>query len=157
MISYLSGWILRPCARAILSAPSMDSAPELQKNVRCESAGFRQPFRQRPLIVVVIEIGGVQQAAGLFADHLHDARVRVSQRVYADAGDQIEIAPPAVRRRSSLCRAPVPADNGRSSGADIRSRALARDRGAGPFRDRQNSGHRIMIAWTKMPVAALAP
>ena len=57
-----------------------------------QAAGFGQPFGERALIGVEVEIGAVQHAAGLLADHLHQARVRVAQRVHADAGDEIEIA-----------------------------------------------------------------
>ena len=83
---------MRPCERIIFSAPSMASVPELQKKVRCKSAGLGQTFRQRPLILVVVEIGSVQQQAGLLANHFREARVRVAQRVDADAGDEIQIA-----------------------------------------------------------------
>ena len=57
-----------------------------------QAAGFGEPLGEWALIGVVVEVGGVQQAAGLLADHLHQARVRVAERVYADAGDEVEVA-----------------------------------------------------------------
>ena len=34
----------------------------------------------------------MDEQGGLLADHFHDARMRVTQRVDADAGDEIEVA-----------------------------------------------------------------
>ena len=90
MISYFSGSIAWPCARTILSAPSMASVPELQKKTRCRPLISAELLRQRSLVLVIVEIGGVDQQRGLLADHLDDARMRVAQRVHADAGDKIQ-------------------------------------------------------------------
>ena len=57
-----------------------------------QAAGFGQTLGERSLISVVIEIGRVKQAAGLFADHLDQPRMRVAERVDADARDEVEIA-----------------------------------------------------------------
>ncbi len=57
-----------------------------------EAAGFGETLGERGLVGVVVEIRGVQQAAGLLADHLHQTGVRVAERVHADAGDEVEVA-----------------------------------------------------------------
>src|SRR5690348_7952483 len=57
-----------------------------------QSTGLREPFRKRPLVFVVVEIRSVEEQRGLLANHFRDAWMRVSQRVYADAGDHVQIA-----------------------------------------------------------------
>ena len=52
-----------------------------------------QLLGQRSLILVVIKIGDVNQASSLLANRLHDSRMRVSQRIHAQARNKIEIAP----------------------------------------------------------------
>ena len=57
-----------------------------------EPADLGQPLGQRSLVLVVVEVRRVDQQAGLLADDLHDARMRVAERVDADAGDQVQVA-----------------------------------------------------------------
>ena len=57
-----------------------------------EAADFDEAFGQRALILVVVEVGGMDQQAGLLADDFHDARMGVPERVDADAGEEIEVA-----------------------------------------------------------------
>ena len=57
-----------------------------------ESAGLGDALRERPLILVIVEVGAVDHAGGLLANHLHQPRMRVPQRVHADAGNQIQVA-----------------------------------------------------------------
>ena len=57
-----------------------------------ETADFRQALGQRPLILVVVKVGSVDQQSGLLANRRDNPRMRVSQRVHADAGDEIQVA-----------------------------------------------------------------
>src|SRR5581483_75625 len=52
-----------------------------------------QLLRQPALILVAIEIGGVNHARGLLADHFHNARVRVTKGIHPQPTDEIEITP----------------------------------------------------------------
>src|SRR5207249_3179885 len=49
-------------------------------------------FGQQPLKLVVVEIRKVNHSSGLFADYLHDSRMRMAQRIHAETGYEIEIA-----------------------------------------------------------------
>ena len=57
-----------------------------------ETADLGQALGQRSLVLVVEVVRGVDEQAGLLAEHPQDARVAVAQRVDADAGEQIEVA-----------------------------------------------------------------
>ena len=70
----------------------MDSAPLLEKKVRCEAAHFGDALRQRPLILVVKKIRRVDQPRRLFLNDADDPRMILAERVHADARDEIEIS-----------------------------------------------------------------
>ncbi len=57
-----------------------------------QSADLGQTFGQASLILVIVEIGGVQQQGGLLADRFHQTRMRMPQRINADARQQIQVA-----------------------------------------------------------------
>ncbi len=87
---------LAPVRRTILSAPSIASVPELQKERAREPAHARQALGQWALVFVVVEIRRVQQQARLLADYLDDsagARARARSR---RSGDEVEVALPLV-------------------------------------------------------------
>ncbi len=92
MTSNFSGWMARPCACAILSAPSTASVPVLAKNARARPLASARRLRQRSLVLVIVKIGAVNQQAGLLANDFQNARMSVTERVDADAGEEIEIA-----------------------------------------------------------------
>ena len=50
-----------------------------------------QLLRQQALILVVVEIGDVDDLRRLVADHLHDAGMRVAKRVHAQPGQEVQI------------------------------------------------------------------
>ena len=77
-----------------MSAPSIASVPVLAEEAALQPAHLRQPLGQRPLILVVVEIRGVDQQSGLLADDFGQTRVGVAERVHADTGDQIQVALP---------------------------------------------------------------
>ena len=56
-----------------------------------QAAQLGQLFSQRALILVIVEIGAMDELRRLLADQFHDARMSVSKRVHADAGDEIEV------------------------------------------------------------------
>ena len=56
-----------------------------------QSGKLAQPLRQSSLIFVVIKIRDVNDFASLFANRLHDPRMRVPQRVHAQARNKIQI------------------------------------------------------------------
>jgi hypothetical protein len=62
-----------------------------EENTR-QAAGAGKALGERSRVLVVIQIGTVNQAPGLFANHFGEARMRVSQCVDANACQQIEIA-----------------------------------------------------------------
>ena len=70
----------------------MASVPLLVKKVRWRPLVSASFLASGPWIFVVVQIRGVDEQRGLFADDLDDARMRVTQRVHSDAGDEIEIA-----------------------------------------------------------------
>ena len=43
------------------------------------------------MIFVIVKIGGVQQQSGLLADDFGDARMGVTERIDADAANEIEV------------------------------------------------------------------
>ncbi len=51
-----------------------------------------QLLGQQSLILVVIEVGDVDDLGRLIANDLHDARMRMTQRIDAQPGEEIEIA-----------------------------------------------------------------
>src|SRR5438034_275289 len=57
-----------------------------------EAGDLRQPLRQFRLILVVEEIGNVNQPAGLLFQSARDRRMRVAQGVYANPAEKIQIA-----------------------------------------------------------------
>ena len=59
-----------------------------------QAAHFREAFGQEALVAVVVEVGRVDQQAGLFADNLHQPRMGVAQGVDPDTGDKVEITLP---------------------------------------------------------------
>ena len=69
----------------------MASVPLLQKKARCRPLISTEPFGQRALILVVVEIGAVDQQGSLLANHLNDAGVGMTQSVDTDSGEEIEI------------------------------------------------------------------
>ena len=73
-----------------------------------QSRHLDQPLGQRALVLVIVEIRGMDEQSGLLTNHFGHARMGVAERVDADAGDEIQIAAALrYRRRSSLCRAPA--------------------------------------------------
>src|ERR1700731_4715977 len=52
-----------------------------------------QLLRQRPLILVVIKVGDVNNLRRLLPSRLHDPRMRMPQRIYSQPGNKVEIAP----------------------------------------------------------------
>ncbi len=54
--------------------------------------GDAQLLGQQSLILVVIEVGDVDDLGCLVANHLHDAGMRVTQRIDAQPGKEVEIA-----------------------------------------------------------------
>ena len=59
-----------------------------------QAACLGQPLRQFPLVLVIVKVGRMQQQSRLFTHHSDHARVSITERVDADARDQIEIALP---------------------------------------------------------------
>jgi len=57
-----------------------------------EAAGLGYSLRERPLILVIVQIRAVDHPGSLLANHLHQPRMRVPQRVDADPRDQIQVA-----------------------------------------------------------------
>ncbi len=57
-----------------------------------QSTGLRKALRQRPGVLVIVQVGGVHQPSRLLADHFSEARMRMPQRVDADSSQQIQIA-----------------------------------------------------------------
>src|ERR1022692_1928738 len=53
--------------------------PRIGEEATLQSAHLRQPPGQRALILVVVEIGGMDQQRGLLADNLGEARVGVKR------------------------------------------------------------------------------
>ncbi len=66
--------------------------PGIAEEAALQPAHLRQPFGQRALILVVIEVGSMQQEARLRADDFGDPRMRVAQRVDTDPGDQVQVS-----------------------------------------------------------------
>ena len=56
-----------------------------------KTADFREPFSQAALILVIVEIGRVQQKAGLLADYFRNTRMSMPERIHANTVDQIEV------------------------------------------------------------------
>src|SRR6185312_3838896 len=56
-----------------------------------EAARLRDALCERPLVLVVKEVGSMDQARGLFLNRRDDTRVILPQRIHADAGNEIEI------------------------------------------------------------------
>src|ERR1019366_10138401 len=52
-----------------------------------------QLFGQQALVLVVVKIGNVDALRRLVADNLHDAWVGMAERINAQSGEQVEIAP----------------------------------------------------------------
>ena len=63
----------------------------VREEAAIEAAGAGDSLRQPALILVIVKIGGVQNQRGLFANHLGEPGMGISQRVHANAGDQIEV------------------------------------------------------------------
>ena len=61
-----------------------------------QTADLREALGQRALVLVVIQVGAVDDQPGLFADDFYDAGMGVSQRIHPDAGQEIQVA--AARR-----------------------------------------------------------
>src|SRR6185437_8962593 len=59
-----------------------------------QAAHGAEAFGEGALIAVVIQIGGVDEKAGLFADDLGHAGVGVAESGDADAGDEVKVAAP---------------------------------------------------------------
>ena len=57
-----------------------------------EPGDLRQPLRQFRLILVVEEIGNVNQSVGLPLQRSRDRGMRVAQRVYSNPAEKIQIA-----------------------------------------------------------------
>jgi hypothetical protein len=57
-----------------------------------ESAGFGDALGEGSLIFVVVEVGRVEDEAGLLAKDFGEPGMGIAERVDADAGDQIEIS-----------------------------------------------------------------
>src|ERR1700722_1363326 len=57
-----------------------------------ESGELTQLLGQRSLIFVVIQIRNMHQLGRLLANRLHDARMRVPQRIHSQPGDEIQVA-----------------------------------------------------------------
>ena len=56
----------------------------------------RQPLRQFGLQGNFVEVGGVQQGAGLVAQRLGDRRMGVAEAAYGEAAEPVQIAPPVI-------------------------------------------------------------
>src|SRR3984957_7819559 len=56
-----------------------------------QSRPLREFFRERPLERVVIKVRKVNRARGFAANRLHDARMRVTQRIHGDPAEKIEV------------------------------------------------------------------
>ena len=89
---------LRLAARAMSRQPrqldrSFDRLGSAVREKRAVQSRERaQLLRQRPLILVVVEIRNVHQLRRLIANRLHDPRMRVPQRIHAQPGNEIQIA-----------------------------------------------------------------
>ena len=57
-----------------------------------ESRLLAELLRQQALILVVVEVREVNHLRRLVADDLHDPRMRVSERIHAQAGKKIKVA-----------------------------------------------------------------
>ena len=87
---------------------------------RAVQAGLgAQLLGQQPLVLVVVEVGNVNDLRRLLADDLHDAWMRMTQRIDAQTGEQSrDSACPRRRTRTRPCRARWPADSAHRCSAD---------------------------------------
>src|SRR5215475_4058570 len=67
--------------------------PAVGEKCPAQSRELRQPLRQRPLKLVVIEIRNVNHLRRLIANRLYDPRMRMPERIHANPGNKIEILP----------------------------------------------------------------
>src|SRR5438045_6703373 len=65
--------------------PAVREKDAIHPGPRCQFA------RERALVGIMKKIGEVNGARGFTADYLHDAGMRMSQRVYGDTAKKIEI------------------------------------------------------------------
>ena len=66
--------------------------PVLAEEDAVEPGALGEPQREFRLALVIVEVRNVDQRAALPGNRLHDGRMVVSERVYADPAQQIEIA-----------------------------------------------------------------
>src|ERR1035437_3418697 len=73
--------------------------PRVGEEATLQSAHPRYFLGQRALVLVIVEIRGMDQQRGLVADDLDQARMGVTQRVDTDAGDEVQVTLAGTIRR----------------------------------------------------------
>ena len=115
MISIRSGWPLAQWyLRAVFSAHSIASAPELVKNTTSSAGHLAQPRGQLLLAGDAEDVGDVPELLALVLQRLHQLRMGVAEAGGGDAGQAVEVG---LARRS--CRGARPRPRSNASGARL--------------------------------------